>query len=194
MVDLQSQALRDSLRRARRQLNPRAQAQAAEQVARRVAAMDCFLVASRVAFYQAVDGELDPQPLLDHALALGKTCCLPVMTEDSTAPLKFAPIAADTTLQPNAFGILEPPAVDLMAAATLDLVLVPLVGFDSGCVRLGMGKGFYDRAFHFKLTQPDQPPFLLGLAHDCQRVERLTSQAWDVGLDAVVSGEKTYRP
>ena len=75
----------------------------------------------------------------------------------------------------------------------LDLVLVPLVGFDGAGNRLGMGGGFYDRSFAFLGQRRWRRPRLVGVAFDLQRVDRLPRRAWDVPLDAVASERGCYR-
>jgi len=67
---------------------------------------------------------------------------------------------------------------------------MPLVGFDPAGNRLGMGKGFYDRCFAFRGRNPGSSParrrpILAGLAHDCQQVERIPAEEWDVRLDVI---------
>ena len=99
-------------------------------------------------------------------------------------------------LQRNRWGILEPrlQARRRVPARTLDVVLVPLVGFDAQGNRLGMGKGFYDRTFSFRAAARRQRPLLVGLAHECQRVESLERQAWDIRMDRIVSDTANYQP
>ncbi|WP_158825806.1 5-formyltetrahydrofolate cyclo-ligase [Mucilaginibacter lacusdianchii] len=52
---------------------------------------------------------------------------------------------ADLQLATNAFGIPEPVNGNLVTAAEIDLVLIPLLAFDRRGYRVGYGKGFYDR-------------------------------------------------
>ena len=71
----------------------------------------------------------------------------------------------------------------------MDLVLAPLVAFDRTGTRLGMGGGFYDRAFAF-LRDPayrGHRPVLLGLGYEFQQTAELVRQAWDVPLEAAVT-------
>jgi len=187
--------LRELHRTARKRLSEKEQAAAAAALSCSVTAQNFYQSATKIAFYLAVDGEIDPQPLLSQALAEGKTCFLPVVNQRDEQLLSFAPYDSATELVENQWGIAEPPAPATEISATgFDLVLVPLVAFDRECYRLGMGKGFYDRTFSFKIFNRSSQPLLIGLAHECQLADRLPSEGWDVRLDAVVTAEKIYRP
>jgi 5-formyltetrahydrofolate cyclo-ligase len=189
-------ALRDSLRQARRALSPEQQSAATQGLFSLLRSQDFFRLAQRIAFYQLFDAEIDPQPLLELALSEGKSCFLPVLNEDKPGFICFAAYDANTELVENRWGIPEPPApVVAFPATDLDLVLVPLVGFNEQCFRLGLGKGCYDRTFSFKLSGQHSRPLLLGLAHECQRVEgEFPDESWDVRLDAIATDKKIYRP
>ena len=55
-----------------------------------------------------------------------------------------------------------------------------------------MGGGFYDRTL--SQLQPDQDgPHLIGLAHDCQRVEQIPIEAWDVPLPEILTPSRRWR-
>ncbi len=98
----------------------------------------------------------------------------------------------------NRFGIPEPCFDPRMCIGPrfLGVVFMPLLGFDQQGNRLGMGGGFYDRALEFKHRANGTRPLLIGAAFDCQRVEALAINAWDVAMDAVVteSGVRACRP
>lgn len=151
-----------------------------------------FRNAKSIAFYIANDGELDPTLLLQRALALGKACYLPVLGK-GTPSLSFARYRAGDKLLRNRFNIPEPlPYKEKLAGFQLDMVCVPLVGFDSRGNRLGMGGGFYDRTFAERLRYRKGRPLLLGLAHQCQQVTALPAQPWDVPLDAIATEMDFY--
>ena len=92
----------------------------------------------------------------------------------------------------NRFGIPEPPhrRGNTLSAKQLDVIFLPLVGFDAAGNRLGMGGGFYDRTLS-QLPARNRP-LLAGLAHDVQRVDKLPVQRWDIPLDAVVTDRRIY--
>ncbi|MDA0280180.1 MAG: 5-formyltetrahydrofolate cyclo-ligase [Proteobacteria bacterium] len=186
--------LRSSLREKRQELSPEQQETAAVSLFSMLGNQDFFRVAQRIAFYQVADGEIDPRMLLDLALSEGKSCFLPVIQQDNPEFVSFAPYDANTELVPNKWGIAEPPATEVISPTNFDVVFVPLVGFSKNCFRLGMGKGFYDRTFSFKIFNRRSSPMLVGLAHESQLVDSFPVESWDVRLDAVATEKKIYRP
>jgi len=56
-----------------------------------------------------------------------------------------------------------------------------------------MGGGFYDRTLaHLGPQRRWRRPRLIGIAHECQHVDRIDPQPWDIPLDAVVTEQKLY--
>jgi 5-formyltetrahydrofolate cyclo-ligase len=185
--------LRKSLRASRRALTPRQQRRAAERMYRFASARKSFHTARHIGFYLPIDGEIDPLPLLRRALKDGKSCYVPVVNRSTRNRMMFVRYDPQARLCVNRWGIKEP-RIQLqrkIAPWALDLVFVPLTGFDTSCTRMGMGKGFYDRAFHFRLRRTK--PVLVGLAHECQKCARLPRESWDIPMDEVISDRFVYR-
>jgi 5-formyltetrahydrofolate cyclo-ligase len=149
--------------------------------------------AQHIAFYIAHDSEIDPKPLMDLAQAQSKTCYLPALSTQDLKHLVMVHYQVGDHLPKNRYGIPEPTqnSAKTLAPEQLDLVLVPLVAFDRTGTRLGMGVGYYDRTFAF-LNQPHQlkHPQLIGLAYQFQEQEHLEHDAWDVGLDFIVTDKE----
>ena len=188
-------ALRRRLKSARLALSARAQAESAAAATSRVLKLPRFHRAGRVAGYFGSKGELDPVPLLEQAAAMEKQCYLPVLHPFHRGQLWFCRWQPGDRLVLNRFGIPEPVfATDKhIAARNLDLVIVPLLGFDSDCHRIGMGGGYYDRSFAFtRRFEHISKPFLLGFAYESQRVDRLHPQPWDITLDAIVTDQNLF--
>lgn len=188
-------ALRRSLRQARRQLSKHQQRLASGRLFRQLAQHPLFRRARHVALYLPNDGEIDPRPLMLEAQRRGKATYLPVLNAWPRTRMAFQRIMPGEPLRTNRFGIAEPrfrPARQRPIWA-LDLVLMPLVGFDEFGGRLGMGGGFYDRSLAYrKARKKCHKPTLLGLAHDCQKVDQLPLQSWDVSLRATVTDRGWY--
>ena len=188
--------LRREIRGQRRQLSP----QTLERHSRMLLRLACnykpFRHSHRIAFYLASRGEMDPSPLLSLALQAGKRAYLPVLKRRPANGLWFAPYDKGDSLSGNCFGIPEPSLNhnSIIMPWALDMVFVPLVAFDENGNRLGMGGGYYDRTFAFKRQRIHwKGPKLIGLAHDFQRVDRLSNQPWDIPLDAVITEQRIYR-
>ncbi|MCX7078247.1 MAG: 5-formyltetrahydrofolate cyclo-ligase [Pseudomonas sp.] len=187
--------LRRMLRKARRALTPSEQREAARGLYRQLAQHPLFRRAKHVSLYLPTDGEIDPSLLLRAAQRRGKATYLPVLSAWPRTKMVFQRIRPGEKLQPNRFRILEPRvnAARQRKVWALDLVLLPLVGFDEFGGRLGMGGGFYDRSLAYLARRKTwRKPTLLGLAHECQKVERLAQASWDVPMQGTVTDKKWY--
>lgn len=187
--------LRQNLRARRRALSADEQSLAARRLAVNVTGTRLFLVSHRIACYLPNDGEIDTAPVIEHVRRLRKTLYLPVLSPLAHDRLWFAEAGPKTRFAPNRFGIPEPvvKASDLIRAQELDLILMPLVGFDDRGNRLGMGGGFYDRSLEFLRHRNHwRKPHLLGIAYDFQRANGLTADPWDVPLQGVITDQAVY--
>lgn len=187
--------LRRMLRKARRALTANQQRQAARGLYKQLAQQPLFRRAKHIALYLPTDGEIDPRLLLRAAQRRGKATYLPVLSAWPRTKMVFQRIRPGEKLQLNRFRILEPRhnLARQRKVWALDLVLLPLVGFDDVGGRLGMGGGFYDRSLAYLARRKNwRKPTLLGLAHECQKVERLAQASWDVPLQGTVTDKAWY--
>jgi 5-formyltetrahydrofolate cyclo-ligase len=188
-VTVARRALRATLRAKRRAVPPDAAARAATLVARHADRTLHLRAGQRIALYASLPEELDTAPLIELARRRGCRVYLPRI-ERQSGRMRFAALTGQQRV--NRLGILEPEGREVIGARWLDIVFLPLVGFDAQGMRLGMGGGYYDRAFAFRHTRRVwRGPKLVGLAYDLQRVPRIESAAHDVPLDAVIT-EKGY--
>jgi len=193
MNEEERQVLRGSLRHARRNLNPDQQSEAAQCLHDLVIGQDFLSMLLILLSTKAWMGNRS-RAMLSKALAEGKSVTADYFNRKCRSDV-FAPYDNNTALTQNQWGVGEPPAPDeLILPTSFDVVFVPLVGFSTNCSRLGMGKGFYDRTFSFKISNRHSRPLLVGLAHECQLTETFPVASWDVRLDAVITAEKIYRP
>jgi 5-formyltetrahydrofolate cyclo-ligase len=189
---LAKKQLRSELRARRRALNPTQQMQASIFLLRHLMKLPQFMRARNVALYMANDGEIDPKPIARQLWKMEKHCFLPVLRPDKRKDLWFVEYTPDALLTKNRFDIPEPDfrSQHKMPAQMLDVVLMPLVGFDRSGARLGMGGGFYDATFAFKQKKPAGKPALIGLAHSCQQVPSLATDTWDIPLFAIATDQE----
>jgi 5-formyltetrahydrofolate cyclo-ligase len=186
-LSAERRSLRASLNARRRLVPPAERARAALLVAQNVDRLLHLRAPWRVAAYAALPWELDAAPLIALAQSRGCRIYLPrIDRRRGSRGMRF--VALDGRARHNRLGIAEPTGSATLAARRLDVVFLPLVGFDRRGLRLGSGGGFYDRAFAFrKLRRAWHAPRLIGLAYSFQQLEHLTAASHDVPLDAVVT-------
>ena len=95
----------------------------------------------------------------------------------------------ETELVQNKWGIPEPQGAETVAIENIDLVLVPLLAFDTQGHRVGYGKGFYDRFLH--LCRPDTVK--VGLSLEEPVVQITDIHEGDTSLDFAVTPAKVYK-
>lgn len=184
--------LRSDLRARRRAIQGSARARKARELARRVAALGLLRPGRRIGLYLATAEEIDTAPLLQLARDQGCRIALPRVTSLRHDRMRF--IDYSGSVRRGAFGILEPGHGRVRAARELDVVFMPLVGFDAHGNRIGMGRGFYDRHFAFRRHLAHcRRPLLVGLAYAVQQVDHLPFGAHDVPVDAIVTESSTLR-
>jgi 5-formyltetrahydrofolate cyclo-ligase len=185
--------LRAGLAARRRSLPARERAEAARRVALNVDRSLHLRSQWRIAVYAALPEELDTAPLIALARRRGCRIYLPrIDRRRASRAMQFVEMRGP--LKPNRLGIAEPEAGATIAARWLDVVFLPLVGFDRRGLRLGTGGGYYDRAFAFRRWRSAwHVPRLVGLAYAFQQLERIAPAPHDVLLDAVVTDEGIIR-
>jgi 5-formyltetrahydrofolate cyclo-ligase len=185
------QQIRQQIRQRRRALTPEQQTQFALQAADRMMAYPPVLLAQTVAVFLSFDGELDTRPLIDQLWRAGKRVYLPVLHPFSPGNLLFLHYHPSSDLVVNRLKIREPKldVRDVLPLSQLDVLVTPLVAFDAAGQRLGMGGGFYDRTLQNWRQHRLQP---VGYAHDCQQVDALPTEQWDIPLPAVITPSKTW--
>ena len=184
--------LRSSLRKTRRNLSAARREESAGNCAQRALTLPALQRARCIAAYMAHLGEMSCEPIIEWALGRGVKLLLPVVVGRH---MRFAPYRPGEALVANRWGILEPEwrPGRWVSARRPNVVLLPLVAFDSRGNRLGQGGGYYDRTFAFRnAARHSRRPLLVGLAHDFQQVGGLDTKPTDVPLDAVITERQVH--
>ena len=183
----QRRELRQSLAERRRALTPAERIAAAQGLRRSLDQLPEYLTDHRVAGYWATQGELPLNMVIPPLFNRGQRFLLPIIGQGRR--LSFAPWTSGEDVQPNRYGIPEPVVADeQFEPDQIELVLVPLLGFDRRGHRLGYGGGYYDRSFAFlKGQKRPTEPLLVGIGYAFQEVPRLEEADWDIALDFVAT-------
>lgn len=129
-----------------------------------------------VAVYHAIGSEISLAPTIARARRLGKTVAYPTFDKDDDT-FRFR---AGEPAMPGPHQIMQPDASAPVVVP--DLVLAPLVACGNAGVRLGQGKGHYDRALG---AMAKAGATLIGVGWKVQRLDaEIPAEEWDVALDA----------
>ena len=178
-------ALRRTLWRRRDALSPAARVAGERLICAALARSPWLQPGTSVALYVSRGSEVSTLPLRALAHSRGCRVYLPRITDFFTRRMAMVRDSGGS-MRLNRYRIDEPSGSAVTKAPALDLVLMPLVGFDEAGNRLGNGAGFYDR-FLASRQGMQGAPVLVGIGFECQRIERLHAAAHDVPLDAVIT-------
>ena len=168
--------LRRQLKQIRAELTQRDRLKASVKIHEKVM-QECSpfsLVSCYVSFRSEVTTlELLPKLLKKHRVAV--PCVV------SKTHMEFVEIHPQTLWKRSSYGILEPVTGKRIASAQIDCFLIPLLGFDVSCHRLGYGGGYYDRVL------ANSSAHKIGLAFDEQEVAQVPIRPWDISMDEIIT-------
>lgn len=151
-----------------------------QQITDKVIRLPEFQDAKTIHCYLSIDNEISTNQITGKLSELGKKLVVPRIIA-GTNRLEHVVIDSRDQLIPNAWGISEPSYGSQVQPELLDLVIVPMVGGDPHCNRLGYGKGFYDQ--FLSLTTCAK----IGLTAECCLVDKIPVEPHDVKLDLIVT-------
>lgn len=185
MPDRFKQIQRITFRTIRKNLSSAFQQKASNQICTRIRHLHEYRYAKKIGLYKAIQGEIDLTNLWLSAPLQGKFCYFPKLNSDRT--LTFLPATPSSEFILNQYGIPEPAPTNDKPTEKLDVIFIPLVGFDQKGTRLGMGGGYYDRSL-----KNINCPLLIGVAFEFQRISYIEAREWDVPLHGIVTEKKSY--
>ncbi len=166
-------------------------AQASAQAQIRVLAMEKLKAAESVCAYLAMSSEVRTNTIIEACLAAGKKMYVPAFRGETG---RYEPARCSKgILIETRHGAPEPTHPQWLGddplADRIDLVIVPGLAFDRGGMRLGRGRGHYDRMLK---TDSLRGAFRLGLTFEFQILDSIPFDAHDEKMDAVITEERIY--
>jgi 5-formyltetrahydrofolate cyclo-ligase len=132
-----------------------------------------------VGLYWPFRGEYDARPVAETLRVRGAQLALPEVVVKA-APLVFRSWRPGDRL---VSGIWDIPVPANGEAVQPDLLLVPLVGFDSQRFRLGYGGGYYDRT----IAAMPVRPYVVGIGFAMAQLPTIHPQSHDIPMDVIVT-------
>jgi 5-formyltetrahydrofolate cyclo-ligase len=185
-------SIRQILRSKRKTLTTAFQTEASNLLKLRLSNHPRVQSANTIALYLANDGELDPMPFINWCWQQEKQVYLPVLHPFCSGHLLFLLFEKNSFMVKNHYGINEPKLniTKVCPLAQLDVLFTPLVAFDRSGARLGMGGGFYDRTL---ANWQNNQLYPIGIAHDCQQIDRVPIEYWDIPLPEIITPTQNHQ-
>lgn len=135
--------------------------------------------------YHSLPDEVCTHDLIRAAAAAGKRVLLPVVVGDD---LQLREYQGEGEMAEGAFHIQEPTGPVFSDYSSIDLAVIPGVAFTAAGIRLGRGRGYYDRLLA-RLTNPApraRVPYLIGICWPFQLLPSLPSEPHDIPMNQVI--------
>ncbi|MBU4285646.1 MAG: 5-formyltetrahydrofolate cyclo-ligase [Kiritimatiellae bacterium] len=183
------ESIRTNMRARRVALTPLGIRQASARIQRVVMKLPEWAAARRVCVYLALPTEAQTWALLAACWKTGKQVLVPAYRK-KVLRYDLARLRPDDPVKAGHWGVPEPTRPRWATPTRVDLVVIPGLAFDRIGGRVGHGLGYYDRLLAGTALQQ---AFKVGLALECQMIERVPMNARDIRLDAVVTERAVYR-
>ena len=132
-----------------------------------------------IGLYSPFRKEIDLIPFARQVLAWGGSVSLPVVIAKGQ-PLEFRDWKPGDVMEMGALGIPFPAHGQRIDP---QMLVIPLVGFDHACYRLGHGAGYYD----YTLQAASPRPATVGVGFELSRLDTIYPQPHDVPMDFIVT-------
>lgn len=136
-----------------------------------------------IAGYWPIRGELDLRPWMKACHEAGACIILPVVVQKGE-PVEFHRWTPGCKMTRGVWNIPVPKATEQIVP---DTVIVPLLGIDRACFRLGNGGGYYDMT----LAALTERPNIIAVGQDFCCIETIFPQPWDIPMDSAILGDGT---
>ncbi len=136
-----------------------------------------------IAGYWPIREEFDVMPLLRRLIAMGHRCALPLV-DNNQRELIFKEWHLGTEMIEGCYNIPEP--AETSESLLPNILVAPLLAYDSEGYRLGYGGGYYDKTIRRSRTS-DRLIMSIGAAFWDQRVDHVPHNHMDEKLDWIVT-------
>ncbi|MCU1425834.1 MAG: 5-formyltetrahydrofolate cyclo-ligase [Microbacteriaceae bacterium] len=181
-VTHQKRALRAELRARRQLITSEERSSATESVTRNLVALTTKLDATSIAAYLSTPDEPNTREFLSWACERGIRVLLPISREDGL--LDWAPYDGSEEDQ-DVLGMPTPTTEVLgpIAINDVDLIIVPAATVDRTGMRMGWGRGYFDKT----LGSMEKCPPVYAVIFDSELVESVPAEVHDQRVDGVVT-------
>lgn len=142
--------------------------------------LNILKTAKTVMLYCSLSDEVYTLDLIHQLKAEGKTIVLPVVTGE--AEMEIRRYDSDADLRVGSYNILEPCGEAYADISSIDVIIMPGMGFDKSGNRMGRGKGYYDR-----FLKETAGIYKIGICFPFQIFSSIPTEEHDIPMDIVIS-------
>ena len=175
---------KEKFRRLRDQ-DPSLREERSQKIQEELLSSEEFQICKTVMIYVSLPTEVATNYLIKEALKRGKRVAVPYI-EPNSQTIIASELTAIECLEKGPFGIYQPKdgPNKTIALKEIDLIVVPLMAYDKKNMRLGRGKGYYDK---FLANKDLSLAKTIGLAFHFQAVDSLPSDSHDRPVSRVIT-------
>jgi 5-formyltetrahydrofolate cyclo-ligase len=172
--------VRDILRARKDAMAPEERAIKSGYIARHL--MLLIAEGETVMVFTSKEKEVNTRPLIEALFEQKNPVVVPIIQKEDVS-LRLSYLREMAALVPSTFGVPEPIGNEIPAKPQdVDVIILPMLGFDRAGGRIGYGAGYYDR---FLEKNPDLTK--IGVAFGCQEMETLPVDENDIKMDLIVT-------
>lgn len=130
--------------------------------------------------YRPIQKEVDIEKFNQYIEQKDVQICYPRIVGDDLVAISSKEFDLDQ------YGIRQPINGITIDKKDIELVIIPLIGFDENLNRLGRGKGYYDRFLE------NTKALKVAVAYEIQKEEKIITNEQDIKMDVILTQEKDY--
>ena len=182
-VSIEKAALRKHLLEKRDATSAELRGIASEKIHENLKRNSPFINAQNIACYFPIGSEINTHDIMLDILKQGKNLLLPRITNDD---IEFYIVSDLEKLEKGSFEIMEPKD-SCKKAEKIDCMLIPTIGVSKLGIRLGYGKGYYDRF----LSSTDTVK--ISLTYSKQIIKSIPNDSHDIKMDWIVTEDENIK-
>ena len=186
-AEQEKRALRADLRERRALLSDAQRAAAAEQIGERLDALIDTIGARSISCFLSTTNEPGTRDFVTRAVRRGIRVLLPITRSDGL--LDWAVATDDAEVAEGLFGLPEPTGEVLgpIAVNDVDLMLIPAAAVDRSGMRMGWGRGYFDKT----IGSMEKCPPVYAVIYDSEILDSLPREVHDQPVNGVVTPSQT---
>lgn len=155
-------------------------------ICKRILSLEIISDKKIAACYFCVNNEPDIQEIIGHFLKAKKSVVVPAFFEN-LGKYKFVKLSSLNNLKIGSYQIPQPSKLVPFDSKNIDLAFVPSLAFSEGGLRLGYGKGVYDK------LMTNTNALKIGICFDFQIIDNFKAESHDLRVNFIITEKRIIK-